>query len=63
VIDLPSWQECSVPVHEATWMIAAQLHCGMIEAYGRLQIRAHGAGMTPDDFAVDVLDGLVIFEP
>lgn len=48
-------------VHQATGMVAAQLDCDIIEAFGRLRIRAVANGQTLEDTALDVLDGMVRF--
>jgi hypothetical protein len=44
-------------------MVAAQLGCSMEEALGRLQVRAHATGQDLEELALDVLDGIVRFDP
>ena len=44
-------------------MVAAQLGCSMEEALGRLRVRADATGQALDELALDVLDGIVRFEP
>jgi hypothetical protein len=51
----------SVAIHQATGMIAAQLRCDVDEAFARLTIRAAGAGQSPHEMALDVLDRVVRF--
>jgi hypothetical protein len=50
-------------VHQAQGMVAAQLGCSMEEALGRLRVRADATGQALDELALDVLDGIVRFEP
>jgi len=50
-------------VLQAQGMVAAQLGCSMEEALGRLRVRADAIGQPLDDLALDVLDGIVRFEP
>ncbi|MCU1466959.1 MAG: hypothetical protein JWM72_2887 [Actinomycetia bacterium] len=44
-------------------MVAAQLGCSMEEALGRLRVRADATGQPLDELALDVLDGIVRFDP
>ena len=53
--DLGDW------VHQATGMVAAELDCDVIEALGRLKIRADATDQTLENLALDVLDGVVRF--
>jgi hypothetical protein len=44
-------------------MVAAQLGCSLEEALGRLRVRADAAAQPLDELALDVLDGIVRFDP
>jgi hypothetical protein len=48
-------------VREAEEMVAMQLDCDLIEAAGRLKLRAAAAGKTLEDLSMDVLDGVIRF--
>src|SRR5438874_880953 len=50
-------------VHQATGMISAQLSCDRSEALGRLQIVANAMGEDIELTALDVLDGILHFDP
>ena len=50
-------------VHQAQRMVAAQLGCSMEEALGRLWVRAAATGQDLDELALDVLDGIIRFDP
>jgi hypothetical protein len=50
-------------VHQAQGMVAAQLGCSLEEALGRLRVRADATGQPLEELALDVLDGIVRFEP
>lgn len=49
-------------VDQATGMISAQIDCDMIEALGRLRIRADATGQTVEQTALDVLDHVIRFD-
>jgi hypothetical protein len=61
--DSPDPGALSDRVHQAQGMVAAQLGCSMEEALGRLRVRADANGQALDELALDVLDGIVRFEP
>jgi hypothetical protein len=44
-------------------MVAAQVGCDLIEAFDRLKIRATAMGQTLEDTALDVIDGVIRFDP
>jgi len=50
-------------VHQATGMISAQAECSLTEAMQLLIIRAEAMGQTVEDTALDVIDGLIRFDP
>jgi hypothetical protein len=50
-------------VLQAQGMVAAQLGCSMEEALGRLRVRADATGQPLEELSLDVLDGIVRFEP
>ncbi len=50
-------------VHQATGIVGEQLHCSMLEALSRLIIRAKATGQTLDVTALDVIDGVIRFDP
>jgi hypothetical protein len=56
-------EHVSAVVHQATGMVAAQLNCDIAEALGRLRIRAEAMDQTLEDTALDVLDGVLRFDP
>ena len=49
-------------VHQATGMIAAQVHCDTSEALDRLKIRSAARGQTLEETADDVLDRVIRFD-
>jgi hypothetical protein len=62
VVGPPESWHLSSRVHQATGMIAAQIHCGTSEALDRLKIRSAAQGKTLDDLALDVLNGVIRFD-
>jgi hypothetical protein len=50
-------------VHQATGMISAQADCTLTEAMQLLIIRAEAMGQSIEDTALDVIDGIIRFDP
>jgi hypothetical protein len=59
----PPGERVSAVVSQATGMVATQVACGLIEAFDRLKIRANAMGQTLEDTALDVIDGVIRFDP
>jgi hypothetical protein len=53
----------SARVLQAQGMVSAQRGCGMDEALARLRIRARASGQDLEELALDVLDGIIRFDP
>jgi AmiR/NasT family two-component response regulator len=62
VVGPPENWHLSNRVHQATGMIAAQVHCDTSEALARLKTRSAARGQTLDETALDVLDRVVRFD-
>jgi hypothetical protein len=50
-----------VHVHQATGMVAAQVGCGIDEAFNRLTIRAAALNQSLELTALDVIDRVIRF--
>ena len=58
----PANWHLSTRVHQATGMVAAQVHCDTSEALERLKIRSAAGYQTLDETALDVLAGVIRFD-
>jgi hypothetical protein len=59
----PSDDHLSDRVHQATAMISAQAGCDEAEALAMLIVKAAEIDQNLDDTALDVLDGIIRFDP
>jgi hypothetical protein len=50
-------------VLQATGMISVQATCSLAEAFDLLRERAFALDQTPEHTALDVLDGIIRFDP
>jgi AmiR/NasT family two-component response regulator len=59
----PSWGPQSDRVSQATGMVSAQAACTLPEAFDLLRERAFAIGQQLELTALDVLDGVIRFDP
>ncbi len=52
----------SILVQRATDIVAAQLECGVIDAYDALRARAVESGESLEHLALDIIDRIVRFD-
>jgi hypothetical protein len=62
VIDVPPDARVSIVVGHATGEIARACDCCPIEAFDRLTARAFQLGQSLEYTALDVLDGVILFD-
>jgi ANTAR domain len=55
-------ERLSMLVNQATGMVAAQLDCGVIEAFDQLSLRAKTTGQSLEHVALDVIDRILRFD-
>jgi hypothetical protein len=59
----PSRDRVTILVGEAVEIVARQLDCGVIEAFDRLRDRSVARGESLEYTALDVIDGVITFDP
>jgi hypothetical protein len=57
-----SWLHYSCRVHQAVGMTSAQASCDLRGAFTRFNIWTEAMRQTPDEFARDIIEGLVRIE-